>query len=151
MQQLQTEHSDTSYSARLVPVPSEHVDGIWDRVSHLADKACQEWHGCYTSRDIKQLAKDCDIQLWSAWKGKKCICLLGTQIYTHPQKKIAEIMFVGGEDMGAWVDFMESVADWARKEGCQSLIARARKGWERALKSYDFKTDRILVRRELYA
>ena len=145
----QTEHLDTSSSANLVTIPGDYVERVWPLIEGMAEKACTEWHGCYAPEDIKKLSQEKKIQLWTAWRGKKPVCLLGTQIYSHPQMKVCEIMFVGGEDMDSWVDYMKELMDWATQMGCRSLVARGRLGWERVLKQYGFEADRILLRREL--
>lgn len=80
---------------------------------------------------------DGTMQMWTAGNphdGVKAVAI--TEIIETPDGRIAGIPIVAGEDMRAWLGYVETIETWAKINRCDWLQGQGRKGWRRVLARY---------------
>lgn len=99
--------------------------------------------GTHLFEDVKEAILDGRMQLWPAPNS----CAV-TEIVEYARKKVVHVFLAGGQ-MDEVVDGIESVADWGRQQGCQSMTISGRKGWERILDKSGFRPVMVVMEKEL--
>ena len=108
---------------------------------------CREWiesaleygGGTHLFEDIVEAIAEGRMQLWPA----KDSCLV-TEITLFPRKKVLHV-FLGGGDLDEILGMHQSVVQWAKDQGCESLTMTGRKGWVKALKNDGWKSQLVLL------
>lgn len=75
------------------------------------------------------------------------VCVV--QINQHRGGKIAHIVYVAGNHLTGWLQFVDSIADWCKAQGCISVEGTGRIGWERLLASRGFARTSTTIRKRL--
>lgn len=119
------EPSLTSFSVS--GVPAKDIDVAWPIAQSDICAALKYCDSKYTSAYIYTSLKNGSMQLWAVPNGWWV-----TQIDEYPGKKVCTIMFAGGKYTN-WLECGESLKDWARSIGCESIEIHGRKGWARKL------------------
>ena len=97
---------------------------------------CRQWiesaleysGGTHLYEDVVTAVVEGKMQLWPAEKS----CLV-TEITVFPRKKVLHV-FLGGGNLEEIISMHDSVIEWAKDQGCESLTMTGRKGWSKALK-----------------
>lgn len=71
-----------------------------------------------------------------------------TEIITYPRKRVCNVFLAGGE-MQTIKDLQAPCEEYARANGCSSLVLTGRKGWVRALKDYGWNEVHTSLERKL--
>jgi len=95
--------------------------------------------GTHDYQDIVDGILDGKMQLWAGESG----CGV-TEINVYPKKKILHVFLLGGE-LNQILDFEESMAEFARMNGCSAMTGAGRPGWDRVMKSTDHGWKRLFV------
>jgi hypothetical protein len=66
----------------------------------------------------------------------------------YPKKKVLHIFLAGGK-LETLTDMHESVIWWAKAQGCSALTLSGRKGWVKALESFDWKPTMVCLTKEI--
>tara|TARA_R100001015_G_C4606524_1_gene161594 strand:- start:869 stop:1285 length:417 start_codon:yes stop_codon:yes gene_type:complete len=134
----------------LLQFSKEEVDKIWPMAEKYITDACKS-HGGYNASDIKQFLKSGAMQLWVALatENKKVICVCVTEIRKYPNFSVCDLRIAIGQDFNRWVDFMDTICAWAKKNGCRKMEIFARPGWERILKNKKFFKTHVQLEKEL--
>jgi len=128
--------------AALVPV--EQVRCVWPLVS--------QW--IFDSIDRVDLSKfDCverevlngDALLWVAHNGVISAAAV-TQITGVEHGKVCTIIACGGNGVLADIGMIDRIEEYAKQEGCRSVLVYGRKGWARALK--DYRSHAVVLRKD---
>ena len=72
---------------------------------------------------------------------------LATELLQYPKKKVIS-HFLWGK-LQTLTDMHEDVIAWAQAQGCSALTLSGRKGWVRALESFDWKPTLITLSKEI--
>lgn len=122
----------------LVPVEPQRVGEAWPLVrKHLAEMA-ERSRGKILAEDIAQLSYEGRMQLWIVVDDSQSLLATGvTEMTEYPRAKVAKIVGMVGEHADRWVHHMADFENWARAQGCSSIMNIARKGWARKLPDYD--------------
>ena len=128
-------------------VLSTDIESVWDEVKVLIEPAIFEDE--FSIEDIFQKLKEQKMQLWTV-RSEKIICACVTRIEISKRKKFLTILFVGGEDVFSWVEFIHLISDYAKFHGCEELRVFGRKGWGKVLNKYGFDNPLSLFRKKLY-
>lgn len=83
------------------------------------------------------------MQLWPAEDG----CLV-TELLQYPKKKVLHIFLAGGR-LQTLTDMHDDVIAWAKSQGCTALTLSGRKGWVRALESFDWEPTLTTLSKEI--
>lgn len=99
--------------------------------------------GTHNFDDVKQAIIEGRMQLWPAPNSAAV-----TEIVEYARKKVIHVFLAGGQ-MDEVVGGIESVAEWGRAQGCQSMTISGRKGWERILDKSGFRPVLVVMEKEL--
>lgn len=127
-------------------VLSSEIDSVWDEVKPIIEPAIFENE--FSIDEIYKKLKDRDMQLWVVWD-TKIVCACISQIDVG-KKKYFTIMFIGGERMSAWFEFIHVLEDFAISHGCCEMRTLSRKGFGKLLSQYGFENPLSLFRKKLY-
>ena len=75
-------------------------------------------------------------QLWLSYRDEKPEAVVLTEIVNYPDTKACKLYAATGHNRKNWVGFLPVIEEWARVQGCRSMEAFARPGWERNLPDY---------------
>lgn len=139
----------------LVCVPPEKVAAIWPHVSAFIGSAFQNGRGDDTPEVVKadleaprsKRSKRPQSLLWVVWDGSGLLCAATTKIMQTPRRKVCVVTSCGGREMPRWVAFINDLADYAKKEGCDVLRVEGREGWKAVLPN--FRQPYIVLERAL--
>lgn len=88
-------------------------------------------------------------QLWLIWNNNKLTAAVMTQIHFYPSGlKYFEIFLVGGWGLLKWAkDGYKTMIDYAKTNGCVSLVAGGRLGWNKLAKLHNdnARTDSLVA------
>jgi hypothetical protein len=131
----------------ITPVPSTHVDDVWECVRDHIDRAITQVDTGFCLDDVLEKLRESDMQLWVVNQFDAAVV---TQIQVYPQHKVLLFVAVGGSNMAEWLDEMlDVIEEWGRQMGCRYAEAFGRAGWERAVKHRDFHKVYTVVRKDL--
>lgn len=134
-----------------VKFEAEKVKEVWILVKDLIQKACDYSDGFADAEDFKKWLEQGTMQLWVAWdneeKKVRCVCI--TEIKQYPKYKVCGCKITTGNSFKQWVNFMDLVMEWAKKEGCRKMEIHTRPGWERILKPKGFFKTHVQLERIL--
>ena len=117
-------------------IPSQYVDTCWEKIEPFAEKAAKYTYGRYSSKNLYDMVKDGDHQLWVAYEDKDFKGAVLTNIMEYPQRKVLCMGFCGGENIAEWKDPMLALLRrFAKDMGCDSIEAFGRLGWANIFKN----------------
>lgn len=124
----------------LEPVPALAVNDVWEASRHLIQRAI-DVEGDHTLAEVRKSLLERDRQLWLGLEdGVRAILI------TQVQKPVCYVELCAGEGIKC-LPFLGVVEAWAKELGCTRMEIMGRKGWERVLKDYTFKS--ITLKKEL--
>jgi len=135
-------------NCKVVLVAPDDVPHIWDKVLPYIE---------LSQTDEKELSPDDfldslvggEMQLWVIVEDKEIIACIISRFANYPQKKVFRIVFVGGEGMKKWLEFLPLIEDFALMNGCTFIEVWGRKAWLRILK--DWKCTYHIITKDLTA
>lgn len=136
--------------SEFIPVPSNKVDFIWEKIGRMLEQACETNNGRLPVEALYQNLKNKDMQLWISVSDKhqiECCCV--TEIINYPNKKYCQVVIGTGSHFHNWVGFMRRIEDWAKQQGCDGIQSIARKGWGRVLKEQGWQQTHIFIEKEI--
>ena len=133
-------------NCKVVLVSPDDVPYIWDKVLPYIE---------LSQTDEKELSPDDfldslvggEMQLWVVVEEKEVIACMISRFANYPQKKVFRIVFVGGEGMEKWLEFLPLIEDFALMNGCTFIEVWGRKAWLRILK--DWKCTYHIITKDL--
>lgn len=124
------------------------IDRTWCICAPLLEKSMRKGDDDYTMEDIKSGLKQGLYLLWAWAENNKIICCCVTGFIFYPRKKICSVMMVGGSGLKLWKGAgIDTIAVWAKKNGCSDMEGYVRLGWVRILK--DWRVIWTTIRRSL--
>jgi hypothetical protein len=116
----------------------------WRRIEPMFASALQFAVGRYEPIDLLVLAGRGVYQGWfieedAPGNGKlpKIIAVVLTTLVVYPRRKCCSIFLIAGDRMAEWIDdLVETMATYAREQGCDHLEGQGRNGWGRVVPSY---------------
>ena len=126
-------------------VPPDRVAECWGAVEGLIRPALEN---SITDFDMVAAAV-CDgrMLLWLTFDGTRVYSATVTQLSVSNGKKFCTIVACGGSEMSRWIHLIERIEQFARDEGCASIVIIGRPGWKKILKQYN--TKRVTLEKEL--
>lgn len=122
-------------------VPTEYVDTCWGKIESFVKEAAEATEGRYSFDELYEMAKDSRNNLWIAYDEDDVKGFVLTSINTYPQRKILSMNFCGGIEFKSWkTPIIDTLKQYAKEYGCDSLEAYGRKGWAKMLKDEGYKS-----------
>lgn len=118
-----------------VCVPPDRVAELWPHVEPYLRRATARAR----SHDIAALRRKLDegqALLWLVWDGERIAATVATSISVVNGRKQCVIVACAGEYLDAWFPHFERLEQYARDEGCDTVVVIGRLGWQRKLKDY---------------
>jgi len=126
----------------LAYVNPEDIDSIWVVVEDYLQKAIDRNDGEELAADVYNRIVSGRYQLWVMY-GQDIEAAIVTEVYETPQKRIFEIILLGGEHMKNWINDLESQMTLeAKSQKCDLIKIAGRRGW---LKMNGFKEKQTIM------
>ena len=121
-------------------IPHEAIDGMWGIVVEHIMKGLEFGHGELDIEDVYRGLKSREMQLWSAFQTDgECVASLVTEIFYFGSKKVMRLIVLGGGHINGWLDFLDTLKEWAIENECDRIEAYCRDGMMRRLEPYGYK------------
>jgi hypothetical protein len=124
--------------------PAE-VGPVWPLVADLIASALDRGGGLTDFAMVARAVLDGRWLLWLAQDrpptdttpASYTFAVAVTSLATANGKKFCTVVACGGRDLDLWYDLIERIEDFARDEGCASVVIQGRRGWARVLTGYE--------------
>ena len=121
-------------------IPHEAIDGMWGIVVEHIMKGLEFGHGELDIEDVYRGLKSREMQLWAAFQtAGECVASLVTEIFYFGSKKVMGLIVLGGGHINGWLDFLDTLKEWAIENECDRIEAYCRDGMMRRLEPYGYK------------
>lgn len=127
---------------QLLCVPPWQVDEFWPVASRFVNAAARRAH-LRTIEDLKTGVHSGLALLWIAMDGHR---VLGAGV-TERHKDSCWIIAWGADDQEKCAPLLETIEQFAKREGCKSVRLCGRPGWARTLK--DYRTKAVVLEKGL--
>lgn len=114
-----------------------------DQIRDWIEAALQHAGGTHTFDDVVASLNAGRMQLWPAERG----CAV-TEIVVYPQKKVLHVFLAAG-DMDQILVGFDTVAAWAREQGCTAMTMSGRLGWQRVLRSEGWEPTMVTMEKDI--
>lgn len=115
--------------AKLIGIPAEAVDGIWDVVRPLVVRCLAKTDEYrWTPEDILGYLRNRDQQLWACATDNGFCGIVITEIAVFPQAKECILFMMAGKLPRGWRDCLAQLEQWARDMGCTHMATLSRPG-----------------------
>jgi len=133
----------------IVGIPSTQLADCWNGIKHMVTDACTHSNGKYEAIDILHALLREHMQLWAIVGETGISAIVISEIVNYPRIREFRILATTGEGMSDWLHHLAALENWARSQGCQASEAIARPGWEKVLKSENYKRTHIILNKSL--
>lgn len=128
----------------------EGISQIWDDVRPLLKKATDLSGGRYDVDDLLDPLNAGMTELWTVADDDELLAAFITVIQRFPRKSVLSLPIIGGCDMEKWlVPGLTAMEAYAKENGCSILEGGGRRAWAKVLAEAGWKTDRIVIEKEL--
>ena len=134
----------------LIPIAPEHLDGtqhLW--LPYI--KSISERDKCDPAEKLRKLYA-AEAQAFLIWdvEAKKALAFLGVDYVLRGKERQAVLIWLAGENRAVWTHLFTDLETYLRDEqGCKSVKAIARPGWEKYLKPAGFRETHRVLEKEL--
>lgn len=101
----------------------------WNRCQKYIEDALEYGHGGFDISDVFDKVAQGDFHLWTRQNSAAV-----TEIVSFPKKQVINIALAGG-NLDELKDIANSVVEWAKSQGINSVFVSGRKGWQRTFLS----------------
>jgi hypothetical protein len=121
------------------PVPGDEAPAVWSDAWPCLKPAVEMMEGKFDERAVLDLIRLGNLQLWiaSSLEGESRIAVV-TELVLYPLQKWCRIVFVGGKGLSNAFDFLGTIEDWAKTQGCVGLETGGRPEWGRPLSKFGY-------------
>jgi hypothetical protein len=126
-------------------VPVEQVKFIWPIVSEWVRRSIERVDLSKFDCVERQVFSG-DALLWVVHNGVIKAAVI-TQLSIVEGGKVCTILSCGGGGVIKALGLLERIEEYAKQEGCRSVLVYGRKGWARALR--DYRSAAVVLRKEL--
>ena len=127
----------------LVGVKTKDIESTWPQVEQLVTEALLTSYT--TPQRMLDLLKSNDAQLWLAKNSNEIDAICITQIVVHEIGKTCGICVCTGTNRTAWQDYISTIEEWAKSNGCIGMKHEARNGWQRILKPMGYEMTHVIL------
>ena len=125
-------------------VPPDRAADYWHAVESLIRPALEN-----SLTDFDMVARavcNGEMLLWLTWDGTRIYSATVTQLSVSNGKRFCTIVACGGSEMSRWIHLIDKIEQFARDEGCASIVIIGRLGWQKAMSKY--KAKRVTLEKE---
>ena len=130
-------------SASLVCVDPEKIFDFWPHARGLI-KAAIDATNLSDFADIENDVLNGDQLLWLAYSGK-----IEAAATTHLSRNVCTVTACSGHQMERWLALRDEIEKYAKDEGCHTIRAYGRKGWERVLSTDGWRVEYVILEKGL--
>ena len=135
---------------QLIQFSKEEVTKVWPLAKELVQKACIRAGGFIDEKHIKEFCEKGTMQLWLVvGENNEVFCVCVTEVRKYPNYKVCDTKIVTGKDYKNWFNYVDTIAEWAKKEGCRKMEIFARPGYVKMFKEKGYKATHVQVEKEL--
>lgn len=134
---------------RLLPVPPEYVDTVFDLLSQEIESVVARSNGRIAREDLAQLLKGgTELFAWVvADERDVLLAIVLAEVRDYPRAKVCRLVGCAGRDRKRWLPLLVEIERWAASVGCTQMHAEARKGWAGELP--DYRLTHVILEKEL--
>lgn len=126
-------------------VQLKNIPKVWLAVAPLLRQGLAEGE---TLEQIKARLDSKECQLWIVYEGEKTIAACVTEIVTIGERKVCNIITIGGSRMDEWLHNLNIIEIWAKSQDVVAMrFPEIRTGWAKILK--DYTVTKILMEKVL--
>jgi hypothetical protein len=107
------------------------------------EAALEYSNGTHDFESVRDAILAGTMQLWPASKSAAV-----TEVVEYAKKKVINVFLAGG-DLDEITRGIDSVAAWAKEQGCDSMTIAGRKGWIRVLDKHGFAPSFVVMERAI--
>jgi hypothetical protein len=107
------------------------------------EAALEYSNGTHDFESVRDAILAGTMQLWPASKSAAV-----TEVVEYAKKKVINVFLAGG-DLDEITHGIDSVAAWAKEQGCDSMTIAGRKGWIRVLDKHGFAPSFVVMERAI--
>ena len=139
----------------ILAVEPQYIDKFWALCEFMVTEALHYSGGFATSKDIKDLLKKDEAQLFLVFGSdeeelNQVFGLFVTRIAALPAYSQLEAIICTGKKRHLWEDkIVKTVTKFAKLNGCKKLSFWVRPGWSRVSKKWGWKAKHIQMEREV--
>ena len=131
-----------------VPIPFDRVfdcTGVW---WPFAERIAKD--SGYTVEQLAERIFSGEVQPLIAWsvEQKKAVAFGGLRVFDRGADKIAEIIWMTGDDKDKWTHLLPDVESYARHIGCAGMRMFARRGWKPFLTKNGYSETHTILDKE---
>lgn len=147
----QIERSTTRFwvDADCIGIQPEELEEYWATFYPFIEKALFMADWPEREEEVFKNISEGKQQLFGIYRGGRPVAAVVTQIYQQNERKTGCLLYVGGEEMFSWVNYLAAWAEWFKQEGCQYIEANGRVGWKKFLEPHGLKPVTTTYRAEL--
>ena len=138
--------SRNTFETYLVHVKPDQVDNASPICLHLIKQSLSD-DSSYSIDDVLDELREGKAQLWLGVRDNKVQAILVTVINTHPCAKDCLIWLCAGNNRENWTHLLPQIENWAKAHGCDAMVVRGRRGWEKVMK--DYKKTHVILEKKL--
>jgi hypothetical protein len=113
------------------------------RALPILKRALPYTRGAYTLEDIGKGILEGEMQLW-CHKNSSAV----TSLDVYPKALVCCIFLAAGF-LDEVMEIREGIEEWAREQGCSSVMLIGRKGWSRKLRDSGYYESAVVLHKEL--
>jgi hypothetical protein len=133
---------------RLLPVPPEHLDGVFRIMHREVGSIASRSNGRLSASDLLEMARAGDLIVWAVADPQiNLVAIVLAEIRLYPRAKVCRLVGCAGRDRKSWLPLLSEIERWAASVGCTQMHAEARKGWAGELS--DYRVTHILLEKDL--
>jgi hypothetical protein len=68
---------------------------------------------------------------------------------THLSRNVCTVTAVGGYQRERWLSLRSEIEKYAKNEGCHTIRAYGRKGWERVLANDGYRVEHVILEKQI--
>ncbi len=123
-------------------VQAENLLAAWPHALRMLEPCLELDGGRYDAQALHNAIQRGDMQLWFAGPVDGAFSpslAITTEIRVYPCQKWLNIKYVGGQGLPFAFDFLGTIEDWARAQGCVGCEGYGRPEWSRVLQSRGYQ------------
>lgn len=134
----------SEHRAELAQVPKDLLDAVWPMAEPFMARAYAKL-GYDRPDDTRQRLDDGKCDLWLAHIAGhlRAACITSVRGATF------NIECLAGDGMTDWLHLIGDLERMAREHGLTTVQADGRPGWAEALRGHGYRTERVVMRKEL--
>jgi DNA integrity scanning protein DisA with diadenylate cyclase activity len=132
---------------QLFALNSKQIDEWWGRIAGYINDAISRDND-YSLDYVKAALEAREMQCFVAYDDVVQAVAV-TNILQRPNRKICEILLLGGKGIDNCFHFVNNIKEWAAEIGCDVVELNTRPGIEKWAKNYGFRKTQITMRLDI--